>query len=268
MEQSIMAVIKERHSVRTYEDAPLPIDLKEKLRTYLNAINESEGVFGGKIRVDLIEKSEVEKEVKLGTYGVIKGAQAFLAVAANTGDYALEDLGYLFEKVVLFCTSIGLGTVWLGGTFNKGHFARAMQLRAGETLPIISPVGIESSQKSLIAKLFGVNTNKRLDFGQLFFDGDFKRPLTPEKAMDLGEVLEMVRLAPSAMNKQPWRILKGKDALHIYSDGKIDMSRVDMGICLCHLALAAEEKGIGGTFKVMKPELDAPYKYLVSWVMA
>ena len=214
-----------------------------------------------------MKKDDQNQSVKLGTYGVIKGAQTFLAVACDKSDYALMDLGYLFEKVVLFCTSIGLGTVWIGGTFNKGNFSKAMNLASNEVLSIVSPVGYESDQKSLIAKLFGGNSEKRQAFEELFFNENFETPLSKETARPYSDMLEMVRMAPSAMNKQPWRILKTGDQLHLYSAGKISMSQVDIGIAMCHLSLVANEKGMSGDFKVSNHPNHAQFKYVVSWYL-
>lgn len=73
-------------------------------------------------------KNDSDKDLKLGTYGVIKGANHFLIAACENDDLSLMALGYTFEKLVLYCTSLCLGTVWLGGTFNKGEFAKAINL--------------------------------------------------------------------------------------------------------------------------------------------
>jgi len=264
--KSITDIIKDRHSVRTYKDVELSKDIIEKIETHLKEINNSEGIFGGKIRVNLIEKDDNDKETKLGTYGVIKGANYYLTAAYDKREMGLYDLGYLFEQVVLYCTSLNLGTVWLGGTFNKGKFAKAIDLKSNETLPIVSPVGIEAEKKTFIAKVFGTNTNKRKAFNEIFFKNNFDMPLTYEEAGDFGEVLENVRLAPSAVNKQPWRIVKENDNFHIYNEGKIEMSKIDMGIALCHFHLSAKEKGLKGEFKVLNEKDSDKFKYLVSWI--
>lgn len=262
----INTIIKNRHSVRSYENIELSAEVKEKLQAYLEEINQSEGIFGGRVRVELVQKQLGENEVKLGTYGVIKGANCYLAVAYKKSRYDLEDLGFLFEKVILFCTSLGLGTVWLGGTFSKGDFAKAIQLQENELLAIVAPVGIESEKKSIVAKIFGSTSSKRKDFSKLFFNENFDTPLTSESDRAYDEVLEMVRLAPSAMNKQPWRILKEGNQYHIYSEGKTDMSRIDIGICMCHFYLVAKEKGLQGEFKVIGGKSHDQYKYVVSWI--
>ena len=263
----INEIIKSRHSVRTYENNELPKDVLNKVKTYIDEINNSKGIFGDKIRINLIEKNDENKETKLGTYGVIKGANYYLTAAYDKSDNkGLYDIGYLLEKVVLYCTDLGLGTVWLGGTFNKSKFAEAINLKDNESLSIVCPFGIEADKKTFVAKMFGVNTNKRKDFTSLFFKDNFDTALSYEEAGEYGEVLENIRLAPSALNKQPWRIVKEDNKLHIYSDGKIDMNKVDIGIALCHLELTAREKGLNGKFEILKNKVSDKFEYVISWI--
>jgi len=264
--EPICEIIKRRHSVRNYENTGISKETKEKLQAYLDEINNSEGPFGGKVKIQLVQKDDTDKAIKLGTYGVIKGANYYLAVAYKKSNYDLEDLGFLFEKVILYCTSLGLGTVWLGGTFNKGNFAKAMQLKEDEILEVVSPVGIEGGKKSILARMFGSNAFKRKDFAQIFFNENFDTSLTTEEAKEYNEVLEMVRLSPSAVNKQPWRILKKDNIYHIYSEGKSEISRIDIGICICHFYLSAKEKGLKGEIKVLSGKEDNKYKYVASWI--
>jgi hypothetical protein len=65
------------------------------------------------------------------------------------------------------------------------------------------------------------------------------------------ELLEPVRLAPSAVNLQNWYFTGDKNTIHAYSS-KPNFLRnivggsyfpVNMGIALCHLQLAAEHLG-------------------------
>ena len=164
-------------------------------------------------------------------------------------------LGYSLEKVILYCTSLGLGTVWLGGTFNKGNFAKAVNLKENEILPIVSPVGYEGGKKSLFAKVVGKNTNKRNDFSQSFFNGDFNTPLTESDAGEFYEPLEMLRLAPSSINKQPWRVADAKTS-----------TIIDMGIALCHFHLTTIENNLEGELKINDPKIENNnLTYVMSW---
>ena len=114
-----------------------------------------------------------------------------------------------------------------------------------------------------------------LDFGEVFFDGSFDTPLTPEKAGPLAEVLEAVRLAPSAVNRQPWRVVVTDSAAHFYkktskgfvSEANGDMQKIDMGIALAHFALAAEERGLPLRFELEAPQLptEAGTEYIATY---
>ena len=261
-DKPINEIIRSRHSVRNYEDKELSDDTINKIESYISNLDNP---FGGKVRVKLIKKDEYNKDVKLGTYGFIKGAKYYLTVACENGDFALESLGYAFEKVVLYCTSLGLGTVWMAGSFNKGAFAKAMNLKENETIAIVSPVGYEGGKKSIIGSIIGSKKKPRKSFSDIFFNNDFNTPLSEDLAGEYAEALEMVRLAPSAMNKQSWRIVKQGNLIHFYSNGNIEMNKIDLGIAMCHFDLTAKENGINGEFKLTDPKLDTEYKYVISW---
>ncbi len=257
-----IACIMKRKSVRSYSEKPVTGEMLEKLAAYLDEMNHSEGVFGNKVRLQYLENKGGNE--KLGTYGVIKGARFFVAAACKKAAYSLEDTGYLFEKMILFATDIGLATVILGGTFGRSGFARAMGLTEDEVLPVVTPVGYAGDGKSLLGRLIKSNTGNRKPWAELFFDSDFNTPLAEND--EFAEVLEAVRQAPSAINGQPWRIVKEGTEFHFYSAGQTEMSRIDMGIALCHFEIAAKEKGFTGCFQVLDQKRDNNRKYLVSWV--
>ena len=108
--------------------------------------------------------------------------------------------------------------------------------------------------------------NIRKDYSELFFNENFHTHLSKEESKEYGEVFEMVRLAPSSMNNQPWRLLKIKDDIHIYNNGSTAMSQIDIGIALSHLDLYMKEKGIKGEFKFENPVIKSKYAYVISWV--
>ena len=96
------------------------------------------------------------------------------------------------------------------------------------------------------------------------FDGAFDKPLTREAAGALVDALEAVRLAPSAVNKQPWRVILSGNKAHFYekrsrgyNDGEWDIQKIDMGIALCHFEVAAKENGIRAVFDIADPGIAA-----------
>jgi nitroreductase len=273
----ITEVIKSRVSVRTYEATTLDNYTKKKLASYVEGLK---GPFQGKVRFKLIDSSAaLNNNAKLGTYGIIKGASSFVAVAIERGGMNLEELGYELESFVLYAASLGLGTCWLGGTFKKGEFAKALELRENEILPIVTPVGYPSKSEGFVGSMMRrlAGSNNRKPWEEIFFDKSFDNKLSKSDAGIYEEALEMLRLAPSASNKQPWRIVKENNKLHFYlqhtkgySDSLgFDMQRIDIGIAMCHLEFSLTEAGVQGRWDVAEPDvkpLNDSTEYIVTWI--
>ena len=200
---------------------------------------------------------------------VITGASLWLAGKLPQRPHAEEAFGFSFETLLLRARAeLGLGSVWIAGTFNRAAFEAAMQLTPGERMPCASPVGYPAAKMSLREALMrkGAGADARLPFASLFFDGEFRTPLAPEAAGALRPLLEAVRRAPSAVNRQPWRAVRVGDAVHFYekhSRGYVDKSgwdlqKVDLGIALSHFALAAEAAGLSPVLSLEPPALEAP----------
>ena len=59
-------------------------------------------------------------------------------------------------------------------------------------------------------------SKKRDAFSSLFHKDDFYTPLTKKDAGIYSDALEAVRLAPSSLNCQPWRVVLNDEGLHFY----------------------------------------------------
>ncbi len=274
----IIETIKKRRSTRTYLDESIEHEMDKILK-----IIESpkRGPFGNDIRLKLLNFSELERsEIKnLGTYGMIKGAKHFILSAITESERVYEDCGYSFEKVVLELTDLDLGTCWMGGTFKRTSFADKMKLSANEILPIISPVGYPSRKMSLKESMIrkAIGANKRKPWDRIFFSGNFAVSLSQDDAGEYATSLESVRLAPSASNKQPWRIVKESNTFHFFLKrtkgyhrvlGTIDLQKVDMGIAMSHFELSCEELNLGGSWNTEKPDFEFQnMEYIVSWIV-
>lgn len=277
MDFPIRETIEKRRSVRTYAPRPLSPEDREKLTAYAGEIDNP---FGVPVRIGLIETEQSEQPKKLGTYGVIRGAGSFLGVAAPQDKLGLEAAGYALEKLVLYATYLGLGTCWLAGTLNREGFTKAMQTGANEWMPAITPVGYPAEKPSFHEQLMRstMKSARRRPWKELFFRADFKTPLTEAEAGAYAEPLELLRLAPSATNAQPWRVVMEERAFRFYAvvgkealaDNPPAIQRVDVGIGACHFHLSAQEKGLQGAFERQESCVSgAPegWRYLFSWVM-
>jgi hypothetical protein len=280
--KSVIDLIKIRKSIRSYESVDLKQEDKKNIIDFIKKDHKT--VFGCKLRFEFIDASDLDPaDLKnLGTYGMITGAKYFIAgtdKCDSKKDHCLVDFGYAFEKIILFITDLGLGTCWLGGTFNKKGFSEKIILKQDEVIPAVSPFGVISKKRhlksSIIRTLAGSKNRKQWD--KLFFNNSFLNPLDESDAGSYKVPLEMVRLAPSASNKQPWRIIRENNIFHFFIKrsripGYLNIQYIDIGISLCHFELAAIELDLKGKWEVKEgiqqnKQYDIPSNtdYIISW---
>ena len=255
----MMKLVRARRSVRTFDGLALGSEAADILRR----ANDLETPYALPIQWRLLSA----KEHGLSS-PVITGTDLWIAGKLRRAPHAEEAFGFAFERVALYAQSLGIGTTWIAGTMDRSAFERAMELGEGEVMPCVSPLGYPAARMSLRETLMrkGVKADSRLPFEALFFDGRFDRPLAIEKAGVLQAPLEMVRWAPSAVNKQPWRVVIDGDVAHFYekrSKGYVsgngwDVQKIDMGIALCHFACGLEELGRPCDVRFDDPGLACP----------
>lgn len=262
-------LIRERRSVRTFDGQELRREDLETLRAYMADIPNP---YGLPIEFCLLHG----REQKLSC-PVVVGTDLYVGGKMKKAPYLNEAFGYSFEMLVLYAQSLGIGTVWVGGTMDRNAFEKAMELGEGEVMPCMSPLGYPAEKMSLreIMMRKGIKAGERLPFESLFFRNSLQCPLRYEEAGKLAAPLEAVRLAPSAVNKQPWRVLITGNTAHFYlkrskgfGGSTLDMQKIDLGIALCHFAVTAEDVGYSLSFSQCEPEIDANgMEYIASYTI-
>ncbi len=274
--ESIIQTIKNRKSWRTFDERQIPGEKKVQINFFLSGPHETP--FGTKTRFILIDIKDQDAETvkHLGTYGTIEGASLFIAGASEITESRYVDFGYAMEKIILMVEKLGLNTCWMGVTFDKAGFSEKMGLKEGEELIACTPVGYAKQKRRLkdLAMRKFVSSDSRLGPDKLFFDCGFDRPLDMETAGEYLPALECVRFAPSASNRQPWRIIRHNDKKtfslfleytkgYQYKYGQ----QIDMGIAMLHFELACREMNISGrwTKESITPFDAADREYIATW---
>jgi len=276
-------LIDARYSCRTYLDRPISAGDRAVLTDYM--ATKTSGPLGAAVRFGLIAASPDDAGAlkRLGTYGFIKGATGYIVGAVRRGPKDLEDYGYLLEEVILRATELGLGTCWLGGTFTRSTFtSRFGGLARDETMPAVVSAGYPGDDGTERIREREQGT-RRFPPAELFYEDEWGESIAPARADVYARALEAVRMAPSATNKQPWRIVRCGGDWHFYlvrtkGYGKgsavfkvlriADLQRVDLGIAMCHFELVAREDGQDGRWVVEDPGLTAPgtgVEYTATW---
>ena len=162
-----------------------------------------------------------------------------ITIYSEEAEGCLENIGFLFQQMDLYLQTLGLGVCWLGmGRMNPKAAASV------------------EGMKFVIMLAFGHPKGDQLRHGLKSFK---RKPM--EQITDMPDSrLEPARLAPSAVNSQPWFFAHEGDVIHVYCSRK--GSRLDVGIALAHLYVANEK-----TFTFFKADhiADLPgYTYIGS----
>jgi Putative TM nitroreductase len=282
LKKSVIETMRKRQSIRAFDTQNInELDYK-KITEYISKELNQTGPFGKKGRIELIQVTAnmSDKGIKLGTYGFIKKPSAYLVGITDHNKYSLLDFAYIFQKLVLYLSDLDIGTCWIGGTFNRNSFEQEVHLGEGELIPCITPIGYPNNKQRVFDKALRlvVKADHKKPWDQLFYDEKFEVPLTKENTGLLEIPIEMVRLGPSASNKQPWRLVLSQDreVCHFFIEhtpnysSKLgyDMQLLDMGIAMCQFDLASKELNLKGQWIVEDPKIDLPNEqteYIVSW---
>ena len=236
-----------RKSVRKYNMEPLANDILAEIKEYVNHVEPLEKTID--VEFSYISTNEVKNILP------IKAPHYLCVYSKRTGNY-LTNVGFMLQQVDLYLSSKGIGSCWLG--MAKPTNGVPTQLNGMEFVIMLA---------------FGNSLDPvhRSDLSQ------FKRKDLVEvgTAKGVDELLNAVRLAPSASNSQPWFITGDTEKLQIYRIklGMIKaalfdkMNKIDIGIGLCHLFLAAKVLGIDA--QIIQDKQDqaiAPegYEYMAS----
>ena len=187
----------------------------------------------------------------LGAYGGISGAPSALVFIGGPGARG-EAVGHLGEAFVLEAAARGLDTCWVGGLYSKHALESLVALEGGERIHAIAALGHAAEHTTVKERLlFGAARAKHRRPAEEIAPGCGAWPEWARAAM------EAVRLAPSAMNGQPWRFAMDGDALDLTfagADRPRTSKRVDCGIAMLHVEVAAAVAGVAGRWEI----LDAP----------
>ena len=251
------SVIERRRSRRRFRPEPLGASLLSQIVATCTEFKP----FPNARAVLVTEAPDTVFKGVLGPYGKIKGAPAFIAFIGNMNSpNVYEQVGYAGEGIILEAEALNLATCWVAGFFKPKVVASLIGISEGERVLAVTPIGYATTRHSFEERLmtgFGF-THRR-------------RPLSglvtglPESEWEewMRLALEAARLAPSAVNRQPWRFKLEPHSITVsvntlgreYGLSK----RLCCGIAMLHIEVAALSYGIGGNWEFLEPPLVARF---------
>ncbi|MDO5848738.1 MAG: nitroreductase family protein [Methanobrevibacter sp.] len=234
------------------------MDLKDVIykrrshRDYYQNIPEDETI--NEIKDFILNAKPLYPDIE--TYSVIIGnedvsgpfrwkAPQYIAIFSEKKPGYLTNVGFIYQQVDLFLQSIGLGSCWLG---------------MGKFKPKTEDIKDITKNGEQFVILIGFGKVK----GELYRDeSQFKRKNLNDISDSIDRKLEVARLAPSAINSQPWYFIHEDGYYSVYCKElnfirrRIlgNLNKIDIGIALAHLYIANPE-----TFEFFEVDSPIPIK--------
>ena len=252
--------IQERRSRRKYEANSITGSQLKQIKSICTAFRPFEDARA----VFLKQPPEEIFRGAIGPYGKIRGASGFIAfIGDEESDTVHEHVGYTGEGIILELEAMGLNSCWVGGTFKPKIIESLFKLGETEKVLAVTPVGKAPKKLTLEERLmagFGI-THRRKPLSKLTIG------LPPLQWPEwIRNALEAARLAPSSVNRQPWRFHVERDSIAVATDtSKLEMEavtskRLCCGIAMLHLEVAALHHGVTGEWETFSPPLVAKFQ--------
>lgn len=214
----LQTAMRERHSVRSYFDKPIPPDVIAQLQEEIDACNRE-----GLLSIRLFTEEPRAFDSFTARYGQFQGVRNYLMMSGKKASDLEERVGYYGQRIVLKATTLGLQSCWVGLTYNK----RAVKRHLG------------SDEKLVCAIALGYGTTQGTAHKNKDISTRYKLPADKAAPAWFMAGMEAAMLAPTAVNQQRF-IFWLEDDIYVRAESTGgSYSRVDLGIAKYQFELGA-----------------------------
>lgn len=250
----LIDAINIRTSIRSYDPDPIDDDTARQLDMTIDAVNMLADA-----HIQLV-RDQPAVFADANASGHLNNAANYLAVVGPKDDGARERAGFYTERVVLAATLRGLGTCWVGGSWDRSKAARHCRLSAGEELYLGVVIGYPERHFDRMAKSYTELAAMRDAHRESKTYEQFTAPMSDEAraaAPDWFKAgVQAAMKAPSTMNRQPIVFSYNPDddtaAAMIDPNAESGQALNDLGIAKLHFQIGAGSGtwawGDGGLF--------------------
>ena len=238
---SFVEAIDRRVSCRAFEDTPLSADQIDMLRA---AARESSADSG--LLFELHVPHEDGSSLALSNKVFAGHPGAYVTCVGPNDPISLEKIGYFGQIVVLIATSLGLGSCWVAGTFDREKTTCAVP--DGMMLHDVIPIGAPMHQTPFRQRSIRRAIRSKSKRPSKLYAG----PTTLEEAPQwIWEGVHAIWKGPSAANRQPVVLAQdtyGAPVRAMLPRRRHDVEYTDLGIAKLQFKVAATASGAHGTW--------------------
>ncbi|MGL4982459.1 MAG: nitroreductase family protein [Treponemataceae bacterium] len=210
-------LIKNRRSIRSYQKRELEPQIIATLNDFILEQKKESG-----LHIDLVCNDTTVFDSLLARYGKFENAHNFIVFSGKKEKNLDEKVGYFGEKILLKAVELGLGTCWVGGTYNK----KAVKAPADTKIVCVISIGyIEKEGMRPKSKTLDQVIHPKSQRPQWFING-----------------VESALYAPTALNQQKFIFNAFENIVDVQISGFGFYTKVDLGIVKYHFEIGAGSK--------------------------
>ncbi len=286
----MLRIIEKRHSVRDFRDKALNADDLASVDQYINSLPQiSDDVTVTLTKIEDAEECYRHLDGHAGYNGVMIKAPYYVIVSATKNPNGIKAGGYAGEWFILNLTRHNIGTCWISANHSEKRVGEYINLPADQEVVAIIAYGYPESE-ARVSNIFGnregnitkvessyseAPVSSRMSLEKIVHINQWGNLASLERLEELGydDVFYYMRLAPSSVNRQPWRFLikGGNFVLCISREDGYDndhLARLEAGIAMLYFEVAMHDSGLPGKwyFEELDKDYQTPDEYLVAAV--
>ena len=221
--EMLYQTIFKRKSIRKYDMTPLSASILENIQKFADHVRTIDATI--KCEFAYLGSNEVKGILAIK-------APHYICLYSEKKPGYLMNAGFVLQQIDLYLSANEIGICWLGlakpakqFTEPKGDMEFIILLAFGSTDELIHRMDTSVFNRRSISEI--------------------------SQIAGMEELLEAVRLAPSASNSQPWFFTGNMEEIHVSREKPNflkapvyeRLNQIDIGIALCHLWLSIEHSG-------------------------
>lgn len=230
-------LISNRKSVRDFKDTSIDAKYFGEIERYIEGSKKLIPEIEVEMRMYYFKDCYEKINQSAGYNGFLIQAPNYIIILSDVKEGYIENSGYIGERLILKAEDLGIDSCWI--TFKDSKAIKEkLDISSDKEITAIIALGYEDDRKSK-----NKSTSERLGVEEIVFMNEWENnaSVTELEERYLLDAFSYARMAPSSLNRQPWRFIidGGKVILAVKTDDFTSdyESKIDTGIAMLYFSL-------------------------------
>ncbi|WP_434796281.1 nitroreductase family protein [Terrisporobacter vanillatitrophus] len=230
-------LILNRKSVRDFKDTSIDTKYFKEIENYIE--NSKKLLPEIKVEIKMYDFKDFYENINeiAGYNGYLIQAPNYIIILSDVKEGYIENSGYIGERLILKASAMGIDSCWITFKDNKS-IKEKLNISSDKEVTAIIALGYEDDRNSKKK-----STSDRLGVEEIVFMDEWgnNASVTELEERSLLDAFSYARMAPSSLNRQPWRfIIHGGKVILAVKTGDFSSDyegSIDTGIAMLYFSL-------------------------------